>query len=102
MRAMMETRRFGEAGAEVVIEEFLDGYECSLLSFCDSRRIVPLISARDHKTIGEGNTGENTGGMGVIAPHPRFGEAEMAAFRANDSGADAKRHHRRRHGFSPA
>jgi len=81
LRAMMESRRFGEAGAEVVIEEFLDGYECSLLSFCDSRRIVPLISARDHKTIGEGNTGENTGGMGVIAPHPRFGEAEMAAFR---------------------
>ena len=81
LRAMMESRRFGDAGAEVVIEEFLDGYECSLLSFCDSRRIVPLISARDHKTIGEGNTGENTGGMGVIAPHPRFGEAEMAAFR---------------------
>ena len=81
VRAMMETRRFGEAGAEVVIEEFLEGYECSLLSFCDSRRIVPLLSARDHKTIGEGNTGENTGGMGVVAPHPRFGEAEMAAFR---------------------
>ena len=81
LRAMMESRRFGEAGAEVVIEEFLDGYECSLLSFCDSRAIVPLVSARDHKTIGEGNTGENTGGMGVIAPHPRFGDAEMAAFR---------------------
>jgi len=81
VRAMMESRRFGEAGAEVVIEEFLEGYECSLLSFCDSRRIVPLLSARDHKTIGEGNTGENTGGMGVVAPHPRFGEAEMAAFR---------------------
>ena len=81
LRAMMESRRFGEAGAEVVIEEFLEGYECSLLSFCDSRRIVPLMSARDHKTIGEGNTGENTGGMGVVAPHPRFGEAEMAAFR---------------------
>ena len=42
---------------------------------------MPLVSARDHKTIGEGNTGENTGGMGVIAPHPRFGDAEMAAFR---------------------
>ena len=81
LRAMMESRRFGEAGAEVVIEEFLDGYECSLLSFCDSRAIVPLVSARDHKTIGEGNTGENTGGMGVIAPHPRFGAAEMATFR---------------------
>ena len=81
VRAMMESRRFGDAGAEVVIEEFLEGYECSLLSFCDSRRIVPLLSARDHKTIGEGNTGENTGGMGVVAPHPRFGEAEMAAFR---------------------
>ena len=81
VRAMMETRRFGDAGNEVVIEEFLEGYECSLLSFCDSRHIVPLVSARDHKTIGEGNTGENTGGMGVIAPHPRFGDAEMAAFR---------------------
>ena len=81
VRAMMETRRFGDAGNEVVIEEFLEGYECSLLSFCDSRHIVPLVSARDHKTIGEGNTGENTGGMGVVAPHPRFGDAEMAAFR---------------------
>lgn len=81
VRAMMEKRRFGEAGAEIVIEEYLDGYECSLLSFCDSRSIVPLVSARDHKTIGEGNTGENTGGMGVIAPHPRFGAAEMDAFR---------------------
>ena len=81
VRAMMETRRFGDAGNEVVIEEFLEGYECSLLSFCDSRHIVPLVSARDHKTSGEGNTGENTGGMGVIAPHPRFGDAEMAAFR---------------------
>lgn len=81
LRVMMESRRFGEAGAEVVIEEFLDGYECSLLSFCDSRAIVPLVSARDHKTIGEGNTGENTGGMGVVAPHPRFGAAEMATFR---------------------
>ena len=81
VRAMMEKRRFGEAGAEIVIEEYLDGYECSLLSFCDSRSIVPLVSARDHKTIGENNTGENTGGMGVIAPHPRFGTAEMDAFR---------------------
>ena len=42
---------------------------------------MPLVSARDHKTIGENNTGENTGGMGVIAPHPRFGTAEMDAFR---------------------
>ena len=83
VRAMMEKRRFGEAGAEIVIEEYLDGYECSLLSFCDSRSIVPLVSARDHKTIGEGNTGENTGGMGVIAPHPRFGAAEMDAFRSD-------------------
>ncbi|MDO4642800.1 MAG: phosphoribosylamine--glycine ligase [Cardiobacteriaceae bacterium] len=80
VRAMMEARRFGDAGTEVVIEEFLDGFECSILSFCDSRSIVPLLSAKDHKTIGENNTGENTGGMGVVAPHPRIDEAHLSAF----------------------
>ncbi len=61
---------FGESGSEVVIEEFLEGVEASILSFTDSRVIIPLISAKDHKKIGDGETGLNTGGMGVIAPNP--------------------------------
>ncbi len=61
---------FGESGSEVVIEEFLEGVEASILSFTDSKVILPLISAKDHKKIGNGETGLNTGGMGVIAPNP--------------------------------
>lgn len=67
---MLLERIFGESGCEVVIEEFLVGVEASILSFTDSQVIIPLISAKDHKKIGNGETGLNTGGMGVIAPNP--------------------------------
>ena len=67
---IMITKKFGSAGDKVVIEEFLDGVEASILSFTDSKIIVPLISAKDHKKIGENETGLNTGGMGVISPNP--------------------------------
>jgi len=67
---VMEDSKFGEAGATVVIEEFLEGVEASILSVTDSKQIVPFISAKDHKKIGEGETGLNTGGMGVISPNP--------------------------------
>ena len=67
---IMVDEKFGNAGNQVVIEEFLDGVEASILSFTDSRIIVPLLSAKDHKKIGEDETGLNTGGMGVISPNP--------------------------------
>ena len=67
---IMINDKFGEAGSQVVIEEFLNGVEASILSFTDSKVIVPLLSAKDHKKIGENETGLNTGGMGVISPNP--------------------------------
>jgi len=71
---------FGESGSEVVIEEFLEGVEASILSFCDGQTILPMISAKDHKKIGEGETGLNTGGMGVIAPNPYMTDKVYAEF----------------------
>ena len=68
-------RRFGET--EVVLEQFLDGDELSLLAVCDGERALPLAPARDFKRIGEGDAGPNTGGMGSFSPVPGF-EAEHA------------------------
>lgn len=62
--------RFGEAGDTVVIEEYLDGPECSMLVFVEGETMVPLAPAQDHKRVGEGDTGPNTGGMGVYSPVP--------------------------------
>jgi len=61
---------FGAAGNQVVIESVLEGQEVSVLALTDGRTIVPLLPAQDHKRIGEGDTGANTGGMGVYAPVP--------------------------------
>jgi phosphoribosylamine---glycine ligase len=61
---------FGSAGSVVVIEEFLQGQEASVLALCDGKTIVPLLAAQDHKTIGEGDQGPNTGGMGAYCPAP--------------------------------
>lgn len=77
---MMIENLFEEAGAEVVIEEFLEGVEASILSITDSKVILPFLSAKDHKKIGEKETGLNTGGMGVIAPNPYVTEEVYQAF----------------------
>ncbi len=61
---------FGAAGAEVVVEEFLDGEEASFFCICDGKTALPLGSAQDHKRVGDGDTGLNTGGMGAYAPAP--------------------------------
>ena len=58
------------AGKSVVIEEFLVGFECSLLCFTDGKTIIPMVSAKDHKQIYDENKGPNTGGMGTISPNP--------------------------------
>jgi phosphoribosylamine--glycine ligase len=79
--SIMERRVFGEAGAAVVIEECLTGEEVSLFALCDGHAAVLLGSAQDHKRVGEGDTGSNTGGMGAYAPVPAFSPAaERAAF----------------------
>ncbi|MCL2632374.1 MAG: phosphoribosylamine--glycine ligase [Coriobacteriia bacterium] len=71
--------RFGSAGMTVVIEECLTGPECSLLVFTDGYRMLPMAPAQDHKRVGEGDTGPNTGGMGVYSPVPIVSEQEHAA-----------------------
>jgi phosphoribosylamine--glycine ligase len=63
---------FGSAGAEVVIEELLEGEEISFFALCDGKRALPFASAQDHKRVGEGDTGPNTGGMGAYSPAPIF------------------------------
>ena len=72
VRSMMEDRVFGESGARVVIEEFLDGPEVSVLSFTDGKAVVPMLSSMDHKRAHDGDTGLNTGGMGTVAPNPYY------------------------------
>lgn len=76
----MQHRQFGDAGEKIVIEEYLEGVEASILSITDSKTILTFISAKDHKKIGEGETGLNTGGMGVIAPNPFVDEKVMKLF----------------------
>ena len=66
--ASLETGVFGEAGRRLLIEEFLVGEELSLLTLVDGTRIQPFVPSRDHKRIGDGDTGPNTGGMGAFAP----------------------------------
>jgi phosphoribosylamine--glycine ligase len=75
--AKLSGTAFGEAGRHVVIEEGLEGEECSLLVLCDGTRAVPLVPAQDFKRIGDGDRGPNTGGMGAYAPMPPVGEAEV-------------------------
>ena len=62
--------KFGAAGAEAVIEEFLEGEEASFFALTDGHTVVPLGSAQDHKRVGDGDTGPNTGGMGAYSPAP--------------------------------
>jgi len=68
--SMMAERIFGAAGAELVIEEFLEGEELSFFALVDGKTALPLVSAQDHKRAGDGDTGPNTGGMGAYSPAP--------------------------------
>ncbi len=71
-RSMMEDKKFGESGSRVVIEEFLEGPEVSVLAFTDGKTIVPMVSSMDHKRALDGDLGLNTGGMGTVAPNPYY------------------------------
>ena len=75
VREMMEDKVFGESGSRIVIEEFLEGPEVSVLSFTDGKTVVPMISSQDHKRAHDGDTGLNTGGMGTVAPNPYYTDA---------------------------
>ena len=80
--AMMETRVFGSAGERVIIEEYLDGREASVLALTDGETVIPLVPARDHKRVGDGDTGPNTGGMGAFSPVPDVGADLLARIEA--------------------
>ena len=64
---MMANAKFGKSGSTVVIEEFLEGPEVSVLAFTDGNVVKPMVSSMDHKRIGDNDTGLNTGGMGTVA-----------------------------------
>ena len=72
VRELMEDKKFGSAGDQVVIEEFLTGREISVLSFVDGKTVKTMASAMDHKRAGDGDTGLNTGGMGNFSPSPFY------------------------------
>ena len=71
---MMADKKFGESGSRVVIEEYLEGPEVSVLSFTDGHVVIPMISSMDHKRALDGDNGLNTGGMGTVAPNPYYTE----------------------------
>ena len=75
VKSMMEDHAFGSSGDSVVIEEFLEGPEISVLSFTDGETVVPMISSMDHKRALDNDQGKNTGGMGTIAPNPYYTDA---------------------------
>ncbi|WP_355659769.1 phosphoribosylamine--glycine ligase [Halomonas salifodinae] len=70
VRDMLEANAFGDAGARVVIEEFLEGEEASFIVMVDGETILPMATSQDHKRVGEGDSGPNTGGMGAYSPAP--------------------------------
>ncbi|MFR5619957.1 MAG: hypothetical protein ACLTJ5_14415 [Clostridium sp.] len=70
----MLDKQFGDAGNEIVIEEFMTGREVSVLCYCDGTHIKPMTSAQDHKRAKDGDKGLNTGGMGTFSPSPFYTE----------------------------
>ena len=78
VRASMEDKKFGRSGERLVIEEFLEGPEVSVLAFTDGKTLAPMVSSMDHKCAFDGDTGPNTGGMGTVAPNPYYTPATAA------------------------
>jgi phosphoribosylamine--glycine ligase len=78
VKSMMAEKIFGESGSRIVIEEFLEGEELSLLAFTDGKTVVPMLPSQDHKRIDDNDMGPNTGGMGAYAPAP-VGSAKVVA-----------------------
>lgn len=74
----MQNAAFGQAGKQVLIEQFLEGEELTIMAFTDGKTVVPMPPAQDHKRVGDGDTGLNTGGMGAYCPAP-LGTAELQA-----------------------
>ena len=77
--SMMKDKKFGKSGDRIVIEEFLEGPEVSVLAFTDGKTLKPMVSSMDHKRAGDNDTGLNTGGMGTVAPNPYYTDEIAAA-----------------------
>lgn len=78
VHSMLVDGKFGKSGSEIVIEEFMQGVEATVLAFTDGKTVKPMISSMDHKRAYDGDNGLNTGGMGTIAPNPRYTETLAA------------------------
>lgn len=72
VKTMMIDKAFGKSGSRIVLEEYLEGPEVTVLAFCDGKRAVPMVSSRDHKRVFDNNKGPNTGGMGAVSPAPAY------------------------------
>lgn len=75
VRAAMLEGAFGASGSRIVVEEYLEGPEVSVLAFTDGHVVKPMVSSMDHKRVGDGDRGPNTGGMGTVAPNPCYTDA---------------------------
>ena len=78
LHSILEDKRFGDSGNQVVVEEFLTGPEVSVLAFTDGVTLVPMVSSMDHKRAYDGDEGPNTGGMGTVSPNPFYTEEAAA------------------------
>lgn len=78
INSIMVDKKFGKSGDSIVVEEFLEGIEVSVLAFTDGNTLIPMVSSMDHKLSGDDDTGVNTGGMGTIAPNPYYTEKVAA------------------------
>ncbi|WP_185853473.1 phosphoribosylamine--glycine ligase [Blattabacterium cuenoti] len=83
LKTIMIEKKFGKSGNQIIIEEFLQGKEASIMSFFNEKHIIPFLSALDYKKIGENETGINTGGMGAIVPNPYMTNSIWIDFQKN-------------------
>jgi phosphoribosylamine--glycine ligase len=83
IRACLVDQAFGASGTRILVEQRLSGPEVSVLALCDGERVLPLAPARDHKRVGDGDQGPNTGGMGCISPVPDFPDERAAVVAAD-------------------
>ncbi|WP_185870636.1 phosphoribosylamine--glycine ligase [Blattabacterium cuenoti] len=83
LNSIMKDKKFGKSGNQVIIEEFLQGNEASIISIFNGKNIIPFLSSKDYKKIGEKETGLNTGGMGTIVPNPHMTNDVWIDFKKN-------------------
>lgn len=83
LEAFMIRRIYGDAGIQVIIEDYLEGFEASIIAFSNGETLFPCIPVKDYKKVGNGDTGANTGGMGSVAPSPEFLDMHMYDFQKN-------------------